>query len=61
MQDFRDGLDEQRLREAGNTGQQAMTAGKEGDEHLIDDFVLPDDHLAEFLQDAFSPFLDFGG
>ena len=52
MKDPRNGFHEQRLREAGRAGDEAVPAGKERDEDLLDHVVLPDDGLAEFREDA---------
>jgi hypothetical protein len=55
IQDLRDGLDQKRLREPGHAGDQTMAPGEERDQHLIDDVLLTDDHLADFREDAFAP------
>ena len=63
--------DHQRLGQARHAFQQAMPAGEDGGEELLDHFVLPDDHLlqlllhelamlGEFLQDV-AQGLGFGG
>ena len=44
---LRERVDEQRLREAGHADEEAVAAGEERDEHLLDDVVLPDDELAQ--------------
>ena len=41
--------DHQRLGQAGHAFQQAMPAGEDGGEELLDDFVLADDDLLQFL------------
>ena len=46
IEDLRDGLDQQRLREAGHARDQAVPAREERDQDLIDDVILADDHLA---------------
>jgi hypothetical protein len=55
VQDLRDGLDEQRLRQPGHPRDQAMAAREERHQHLVDDFVLSDDDLADFGEDALPP------
>ncbi len=40
-----------RLGQSGNSHQQAMSPGKDGYEQLLDDLLLPDDDLAEFVGD----------
>ena len=46
------GLDEQRLGQTRHAGDQAMAAGEERDQHLIDHRVLADDDLADLAEDA---------
>ena len=46
----RQGADQQGLGEPGNPDQQAVAAGEEGDQQVLDNFTLPDDHLAYLLQ-----------
>ena len=58
IEDVGQGLDEQRLRQAGHAGDEAMAAGKERNQHLLDDVVLSDDHLAELREDALASFGD---
>ena len=41
--------DHQRLGQARHAFQQAMAAGEDGGEQLLDDFVLADDDLLQFL------------
>ena len=48
VKDLGDGFHEQGLGEAGSAGDQAMAAGEEGDEDLLDDVFLADDDLGEF-------------
>ena len=43
---------QQRLGETGHAGQQAVPAGEQGHQHLVDRPLLADDHLAQFAQDA---------
>ncbi len=52
MEDFGEGLDEERLGEPGRAGDEAVAAGEESDEQLLDDFLLADDDLGEFGLDA---------
>ncbi len=47
-----DGLDEERLGEAGHAGDQAMPTGEERHQDLVDDGILSDDHLANLGEDA---------
>jgi hypothetical protein len=42
---------EQRLRETWNADDQAVAAGEQRHEHLLDDIVLADDELAELADD----------
>ena len=44
--------DQQRLGQPGHADQQAMAAGEQRDEQLLDHFVLADDALADFVGDA---------
>ena len=44
--------DEQRLGEAGHADQQAVAAGEQRDQRLLDDVVVADDHLADLRADA---------
>ena len=44
-------LDQQRLGQPGHAGEQAVPAGEERDQHLIDHLVLPDDHQPQLLED----------
>ena len=48
----RDAFDEQRLGQARRAGDQAMAAGKQGDEQLLDHLLLADDDLGQFGFDA---------
>ena len=59
MEDLRDRSDEQRLRQARRAGDQAMPAGEAGDQHLLDDFALADDHLGQLFVDACRGFDEF--
>ena len=47
VEDVGERLDQQRLRQAGHAGDQAVAAGEERDQHLLDDLVLADDDLAQ--------------
>ncbi len=44
--------DHQRLRRAGQTGNQAMAAYKQRDENLVEHFLLSDDDLADLREDV---------
>ena len=44
--------DEEGLGEAGDADEQGVAAGEDGDEDLLDDLVLADDDLGQFLADA---------
>ena len=52
VQNACDRLDEQRLRQTGHARDQAVAAGEERHQHLVDDRVLADDHLADLREDA---------
>ena len=58
IEDVGERLDEQRLRQAGHAGDQAVAAGEERDQHLLDDLVLSDDDLAELGENALAAFGD---
>ena len=58
IEDVGERLDQQRLRQARHAGDQAVAAGEQRDEHLLDDFVLPDDDLAELGENALAAFGD---
>mgnify|MGYP003693796461 CR=1 FL=1 len=47
IEDVGERLDQQRLGQAGHAGDQAVAAGEQRDEHLLDDLVLSDDDLAQ--------------
>ena len=47
LEDLGDGAHQQRLGQAGNTLEQAVAAGEQCDQQLVDDFVLSDDRLAD--------------
>ena len=55
VEDAGERLDEQRLGQPGHAGEQAVAAGEERDQHLIDDLVLPDDDLAQLVEDPLAP------
>ena len=59
MQNLGDRLDQEGLGQPGDTGEQTVPAGKERDQDLIDDFILPDDDLAELVKNPLAPFLNF--
>ena len=52
VEDLGDGFDEERLGQAGRAGDEAMAAGEEGDEDLVDDLPLAHDGLREFTADG---------
>ncbi len=52
VEDLGNRLDEQRLGQAGHAGDEAVPAGEERHQDLVDDLVLADDHLAQLVQDA---------
>ncbi len=56
VQDVGERLDEERLRQPRHAGDQAVAAGEQRDEHLLDDLVLPDDDLAELGENARAAF-----
>ena len=60
IEDLGERLDEQRLRQPGHAGQQAVAAGEERDQHLLDDLVLTDDDLAELVKNPLAAFAHFG-
>jgi hypothetical protein len=47
IEDLGERLDEQRLRQAGDAGDQAVASSEQRHQHLIDDLVLADDDLAQ--------------
>ena len=52
--------DEQRLGQAGHADEQAVAAGEERDQQLIDGLLLADDDLAQLGADAAAAFDDTG-
>src|SRR5581483_2239719 len=50
IENLRERADEQRLREAGDADEQAVAAREKRGQHLFDDFVLSDDHLADLRE-----------
>ena len=54
-----DGADEQRLCESGHAGDDRVAADKEREQHLFDDFVLSDDGLSDFAQQALTRCTEF--
>jgi hypothetical protein len=52
VEDLGKRLDQQRFRQARHAGDQAVAAGEQGHQHLIDDRVLSDDDLSDFGEDA---------
>ena len=55
VEDLRERLDQQRLGQSGHAGDQAVSAGEERHQHLVDDRVLADDDFADLVQDAVAP------
>ncbi len=51
-QRLRQGANQQRLGGSGQAGDQAVAADEQRDQHLLDHFVLADDHFADFADDA---------
>ena len=51
VEDLRDRFHEQRLRQAGRAGDEAVPAGEKRDEDLLDDVLLADDHLPQLSAD----------
>ncbi len=51
IEDVGERLDQERLGEAGDAGDQAMAAGEQREQDLLDDLVLSDDHLPQFAED----------
>ena len=49
---LRDRLDEERLGQTRDTGDEAVATGEERHQDLVDDRVLPDDDLADLGEDA---------
>ena len=58
IEDVGERLDQQRLGQARHAGDQAVAAGEQRDQHLLDDLVLADDDLAELGEDALAAFGD---
>ncbi len=58
IEDAGERLDQQRLREAGHAGDQAVSAREERDQYFFDDFVLTDDDLAQLGEDLLAAFGD---
>ena len=58
VEDVGERLDQQRLGQAGHAGDQAVAAGEQRDQHLLDDLVLADDDLAELGEDPLAAFGD---
>ena len=61
VENRRERLDQQRLRQPGHARDQAVASREQGDEHLVHHLVLPDDDLAELGEDLFASFLDAFG
>ena len=50
VQNLRDGADEQRFRQPRHADEQAVTAGEDRGEHLLDHFALPDDDPPKLIE-----------
>ena len=61
IEDVGERLDQQRLRQPGHAGDQAVAAGEQRDQHLLDDLVLADDDLAQLGENALAARRDFLG
>ena len=55
-----EGVDEEGFGEAGSSGDEAVAAAEEGDEHFIDDIELADDDFGELGADGFAGVGDAG-
>ena len=55
IEDLGERLDQQRLRQPRDTSDEAVAAGEQRDQDLIDDGVLPDDDFPDLGKDAFAP------
>jgi hypothetical protein len=51
VQDLRERLDQERLRQSRHAGDEAVPAAEKRHQHFIDDLVLPDDDLAQLAED----------
>ncbi len=51
IEDVGERLDQERLGEAGHAGDEAVAAGEQREQDLLDDLVLSDDHLPQFAED----------
>ena len=56
-QNRRQSPDQQRLRGAGQSGNQAVAADKQGDHHLFDHFILAHDNAVNLSHDFVTDFL----
>src|SRR5205814_4151502 len=56
VQDVGERLDQQCLRQTGHAGNQAMAAGEQRDQHVLDNVVLADDDLAKLAEDPLASF-----
>jgi hypothetical protein len=52
MQRLGQRTDQQRFSQARHAFQQGMPAGEDCDQHLLDDLVLANDHLGQFIANA---------
>ena len=55
-----DGFNEERFGQTGRAGEQAVTAGQQGDQDLFDDVLLAHDDFGELLGHLFASLLQRG-
>jgi hypothetical protein len=55
VENLRDCLDQQRLRQSGHARDQAVPPGEERHQYLVDHFVLADDHFSDFCENPRPP------
>ena len=58
IEDVGERLDQQRLGQARHAGDQAVAAGEQRDQDLLDDLVLPDDDLAQLGENPLAALRD---
>ena len=56
---FGDGADQKGFSQSGNSFQESVSAGKDGNEDLVDDLVHPHDALAQFVHDRVAGIIEF--
>ena len=61
IKDIRQSPDQKRFGQAGCTGKQAMSTAEQGNEKLINDLLLADDHLGQLRLDTASGLPDLLG